>query len=70
MDLHHNMHLLIFEVLENSLNEARAGYCTKIGVALLSGNKVKITDNGRGLPLSKDLHASKAVMNKILAGSR
>ncbi len=69
MDLQHNMHQLIFEVLEISLDEARTGYCTKIGVTLLSGNRVKITDNGRGLPLSKDLHASKAVMDKILAGS-
>ena len=69
MDLQHNMHQLIYEVLENSLDEARAGYCTKIRVTLLSGNRAKIIDNGRGLPLSKDLHASKAVMNKILAGS-
>jgi AraC-like DNA-binding protein len=69
MDLQQNMHQLVFEVLENSLDEARAGYCTKIEVALLSGNRVKITDNGRGLPLSKDLHAGKTVMDKILAGS-
>ncbi len=69
MDLKHNMHQLVFEVLVNSLDEARAGYCTKIGVALLSGNRAKITDNGRGLPLSRNLHASKAVMDKILAGS-
>lgn len=69
MDLQHNMHQLIYEVLENSLEEARAGYCTKIEVALLSGNRVKINDNGRGIPLSKDLHASKAVLDKILAGS-
>jgi AraC-like DNA-binding protein len=69
MDLQHNMHQLVFEVLENSLDEARAGYCTKIEVALLSGNKVKIVDNGRGLPLSKDLYASKTVLDKILTGS-
>lgn len=69
MDLRYNMHQLIYEVLGNSLDEARAGYCTRIEVALLSGNKVKIIDNGRGLPLSKDLNVSKDVLDKILAGS-
>ncbi|OGO90528.1 MAG: hypothetical protein A2Y17_01515 [Clostridiales bacterium GWF2_38_85] len=68
-DLQHNMHQLVFEFLEQSLEEAKAGYCTKIEVALLPGCRIKISDNGRGLPLSKDLHASKAVLDKILAGS-
>lgn len=67
-DLRHNMHQLVFEVLENSLEEARAGYCTSIEVALLPGRKVKIADNGRGMPLSGDQTASKAVLDKILAG--
>lgn len=69
MDLQNSMHQLIFEVLNNSLDEAREGYCTKIDVAVLPGGKVKIVDNGRGLPLSKDLNASKEVLDKILSGS-
>lgn len=69
MDLRDNMHQLIYEVLGNSLDEARAGYCTRIEVALLSGCKVKIIDNGRGLPLSKDLNVSKDVLAKILSGN-
>jgi AraC-like DNA-binding protein len=69
MDLQHNMHQLIYEVLGNSLDEARYGYCTRIEVALLHDSKVKIIDNGRGLPLSKDKNVSKEVLNKILAGS-
>jgi AraC-like DNA-binding protein len=68
MDLQQNMHQLIFEVLDNSLAEARAGFCTKIEIIILSGNRIKITDNGRGLPLSKDTQASKTVLDKILAG--
>lgn len=68
MDLQHNMHQLIYEVIEQSLEEARAGFCTSIEVTLLPGNRVKINDNGRGMPLSKDLMASKAVLDKILAG--
>lgn len=69
MNLQNNMHQLVFEFLEQSLEEARAGYCTKVEVSLLQGGRVKIADNGRGLPLSKDLHASKAVLDKVLSGS-
>lgn len=68
MDLQQNMHQLVFEVLENALEGAREGYCTKIEVILLSDDQIKIVDNGRGLPLTEDLHASKAVLEKVLAG--
>ena len=68
-NMQNNMHQLAYEILENSIEEAKAGYCTKVEVLLLPGEKVKITDNGRGMPLSKDMHASKAVLDKILAGS-
>ncbi len=68
-DLQTNMHQLVFEVLNESLEEAGAGFCTKIELSLLSDGSVKISDNGRGIPLSKNLHASKAVLDKILAGS-
>jgi Type IIA topoisomerase (DNA gyrase/topo II, topoisomerase IV), B subunit len=69
MDLQYNMHQLVFEFLEESFKEAKAGYCNKIEVVLLSGCMVKISDNGRGIALSKELHASKVVLDKILAGS-
>lgn len=67
-NLTQNMHQIAFVFLEQSLDEAKAGYCTEISVEILPDNKIKITDNGRGMPLSKDLHASKAVLDKILAG--
>ena len=69
MNLQNNMHQLIYEFLEQTFEEARAGYCTKVEISLLPGGKVKITDNGRGLPFSKDLHANKAVLDKVLSGS-
>lgn len=69
IDLQHNMHQLVFEFLEQSFEEAKAGYCTKIEIVFLPNCKVKITDNGRGLPLSRDSHANKDVLNKILAGN-
>jgi len=66
-NLQHDMHQLVFEFLEQSFEEARTAYCTKITVSLLPDNRIKIGDNGRGLPL--DLQASKIVLEKILAGS-
>jgi len=68
MNLQNNMHQIVFEFLQQSLEEAMAGYCTKIEVALLPDGNVKISDNGRGMPLSNDVYASKAVLDKILAG--
>ncbi len=66
--LHENMHQIVFEVLRTSLEEADAGYCTEIGITLLPDGRIKISDNGRGIPLSKDTHLSKMVLDKILAG--
>lgn len=66
--LFENMHEMVFEVLRTSLEEAAAGYCTEIRMALLSDGRIKIADNGRGIPLSKDIQLSKKVLEKILAG--
>lgn len=63
-----NMHQIVFEVLRTSLEEVEAGYCTEINIALLQDGRIKIADNGRGIPLSKDPHINKAVLDKILAG--
>lgn len=67
--LQHNMHQLVFEFLEQSIEEAKAGFCTNIEITLMPKRRIRISDNGRGLPLSNDLHASKSVLDKILAGS-
>ncbi|PIY78564.1 MAG: hypothetical protein COY82_01815, partial [Parcubacteria group bacterium CG_4_10_14_0_8_um_filter_35_7] len=45
------LHHLIWEVVDNSIDEAMAGYCNNIGVELLKGNKIKVVDNGRGIPV-------------------
>ena len=66
--LQHDMDQLVFEVLNESIEETQKGFCTRIDVSFLPENRVKIGDNGRGLPLSGDLHASKEVLDKILAG--
>ena len=66
--LFNNMHQIVFEVLRTSLEEVEAGYCMEINITLLQEGKIKISDNGRGIPLSKDPYMNKAVLNKILAG--
>lgn len=48
------LHHLIWEVVDNSVDEALAGFCTDIEVALLADGGIRVTDNGRGFPV--DLH--------------
>ena len=49
-----NMHQIVYEVLKTSLEEADAGFCTEINITLYEDGRVKITDNGRGIPLSQN----------------
>ncbi len=60
------LHHLIYEVVDNSLDEAIGGFCDKIEVFLLSGNRVKITDNGRGIPVDKHAKTKKSALETIM----
>ncbi len=53
------LHHLIYEVVDNSIDEAMAGYCTKIEITLTQEGSARISDNGRGIPV--DIHPTEKI---------
>jgi len=60
------LHHLIYEVVDNSLDEALGGHCDKIEVYLLPNNQVKVVDNGRGIPVDKHEKTKKSALETIM----
>ena len=69
------LHHLVWEVVDNSVDEAMAGHCTTIDVVLLEGDCCQVSDDGRGIPVERhhqftDLSAAEVVLTFLHAGGK
>src|SRR6186713_3749014 len=60
------LHHLVYEVVDNSVDEALAGYCDTISVTLLKNGGVRTRDNGRGIPVDLNKQENKSTVEVVM----
>ncbi|MBR4473243.1 MAG: DNA topoisomerase (ATP-hydrolyzing) subunit B [Oscillospiraceae bacterium] len=59
------LHHLVYEIVDNSIDEALAGYCTRIDVAIEPGDIIRVSDNGRGIPVDIQEQTGKSALEVV-----
>lgn len=59
------LHHLVYEIVDNAIDEALAGFCTEINISILPGDVIKVTDNGRGIPVDIQQQTGKPALEVV-----
>ncbi|UCF64306.1 MAG: DNA topoisomerase (ATP-hydrolyzing) subunit B [bacterium] len=62
----HGLHHLVYEIVDNSIDEAMAGFCTKIKVTINKDESITVEDNGRGIPVDRHKDMKKSALEVIM----
>ena len=60
------LHHLVYEVVDNSVDEALAGYCSEINITILASGGIRVVDNGRGIPVDMHPVEKKSALEVVL----
>jgi DNA gyrase subunit B len=60
------LHHLVYEIVDNSIDEAMAGFCNRIEINILPDGSVRVVDNGRGIPIDKHPRTGKSALETVM----